>query len=65
MTLQELALDYERSARLVQERLTQLRALLKTARGDEALDLRRRVEVLSEELGDTLRTARWLHDYYR
>ncbi len=65
MTLQELSVQYQESARLLAEGLALVRAELKTARGDAALDLRRREELLAEELGDTLRTARWLRDYYR
>ena len=65
MTLEELAAQYQESARLLTQGLGELRGRLPHARGDEALELRRRMQVMAEELTDTARTARMLYDYYR
>ena len=65
MTLEELALQYRESAHLLTQGLGELRDKLPQARGEEALELRRRMEIMAEELADTVRIARVLHDYYR
>jgi len=65
MTLEQLAQEYQRTARLLAEGLSQLKAQLPQARGDHALELRRRAQVMAEELRDTVRIAQVLHDYYR
>ena len=60
----ELAGEYHRSVELLEDRLTQLKEEIKTARGPHYFDLKRRIELLRFELVDTRETERILHDYY-
>ena len=49
---------------LLEDRLTQLKEEIKTARGPDYFDLKQRIELLRFELVDTRETERILHDYY-
>lgn len=64
-SLQELALEYRASADLLERRLCLLGEQARTARGEQALDLERRIAVLREELREIREVTRQLSDYYR
>ena len=66
MTIPELAEEYSRSARLLRERMTELRQQRKETE-DELLRLRldRRLRPLQTMYRETRQTARYLADYYR
>ncbi len=64
MNLRQLAEEYQESAEKLTQRLAQLRRELRTARGEAALDLQRRVEVMALELADLRSLSRYLRDYY-
>ena len=64
MGIAELAGEYHRSVELLEDRLTQLKEEIKTARGPHYFDLKQRIELLRFELVDTRETERLLHDYY-
>lgn len=64
MGIAELAGEYHRSVELLEDRLTQLKEEIKTARGPHYFDLKQRIELLRFELVDTRETERILHDYY-
>ena len=55
MGIAELAGEYHRSVELLEDRLTQLKEEIKTARGPHYFDLKQRIELLRFELVDTRR----------
>ena len=66
MTLYELALEYEQSAALLRERISELERALREA-GDEPrrVQLDRRLRPLRSMYRDARAVARYLNDYYR
>ncbi len=64
MSLTQLTEEYRQTARLLEDRMALLKEQLKTARGDEAFSLQKRVELLYTELLDTRIIIRYLRDYY-
>ena len=66
MTLYELALEYEQTAALLRERISELERALREA-GDELSRARldRRLRPLRSMYRDTRAVARYLSDYYR
>lgn len=62
--LQRLAEEYRLSADLLEARMLQLQKHLAKARGQEALELRDRLDVLNQELFHTRRMRAYLSDYY-
>lgn len=68
MGMTELAGEYRRSVELLENRLTELKEEMKTARGSHYFDLKKRIEqrieLLRFEIVDTRETERILHDYY-
>ncbi len=62
--LQRLAEEYRLSADLLEARMLQLQKHLAKARGQEALELRDRLDVLNQELFHTRRMRAYLNDYY-
>ena len=62
--LQHLAEEYRLSADLLEMRMLQLQKSLATARGEEALELQQRIELLTQELFHTRRMRAYLNDYY-
>ena len=64
-TIEDLSREYDQSARLLEERLKDLRTALGTARGTAALDLQKRIDVLYLEMLDTRRTMGYLRSYYK
>ena len=66
MTLYELALEYEQTAALLRERISELERALREA-GDELSRARldRRLRPLRSMYRDTRAVARYLNDYYR
>ena len=65
MGMTELAGEYRRSVELLENRLTDLKEEIKTARGLHYFDLKKRIELLRFEIVDTRETERILHDYYK
>ena len=64
MKLGELAEEYRASAEKLDRRLSRLRQELLEARGEEALDLERRIGVMALELADLRSLSAYLRDYY-
>lgn len=64
MDISTLATQYRESADLLETRIITLKIQLKTARGDTAFLLQRRIDVLYLELLDTRRTMGYLRNYY-
>lgn len=65
MSLQEMALEYEASARLLSARLRLLRAQLRLcADREECWQLRHRIRILSEVLTQTRELSRLMAHYY-
>ena len=64
-SLNHLAQQYDRSATAIEERLSLLKERRKTARGEEAFLMDKRIELLQYELYDTRNTANYLRNYYR
>ena len=66
MTLYELSLEYEQTAAMLRERISELERALKEA-GDEQrrVQLDRRLRPLRSMYRDTRAVARYLNDYYR
>ena len=66
MTLYELSLEYEQSAALLRQRISELERALKEA-GDEPrrVQLDRRLRPLRSMYRDTRAVARYLSNYYR
>ncbi len=64
MSLTQLTEEYRQTAHLLEGRLALLKEQLKTARGEEAFSLQKRVELLYTELLDTRIIIRYLKDYY-
>ena len=64
MNLGELAEEYRASAEKLDRRLSRLRQELLEARGEEALDLERRIGVMVLELADLRSLSAYLRDYY-
>lgn len=63
MTLAQMAVSYRRSARLLQERIRELKEAEKTAETEEKSRLERRVKDLSTLYRETRETA-WLLEHY-
>ena len=64
MSLSQLTEEYRQTAQLLEDRLAQLKEELKTARGEHAFSLQKRVELLYDELLDTRIIIRYLKNYY-
>ena len=66
MTLYELALEYEQTAAILRQRISELERAQKEA-GDEQrrVQLDRRLRPLRSMYWDTRAVARYLNDYYR
>lgn len=64
MELKHLAMEYRRTADGLQQRIEALREELRTARGQEALLLQKRVELLYAELVDVRKIMGHLNNYY-
>ncbi|NBI77938.1 hypothetical protein D3Z39_03440 [Anaerotruncus colihominis] len=64
MHLISLSEEYRTAADALSKRLAELRALLKTARGDEAFSLQRRIETMRAELTDLRAVRAYLLHYY-
>ena len=64
MNLGELAEEYRASAEKLDRRLSRLRQELLEARGEEVLDLERRIGVMVLELADLRSLSAYLRDYY-
>ena len=59
-----LAKEYEQSANLLERRLKQLQQNAPSVRGLEALELQKRMELLSAELYHTRKIRSYLLHYY-
>lgn len=64
MDLQQLADEYTASAEKLLRGLERVRKLRFTARGEQALELERREEVMRQELTDLRSISRHLREYY-
>lgn len=64
-TITQLAAQYHDAADLLRTRIKCLRVRLRTARGAEALELQRRIEVLCQELTDVRVVSAHLQSYYQ
>lgn len=64
MDLRQLAEEYSESAAKLVRGLERIRAEMATARGEEALALERREEVMRLELADLRNLSRYLREYY-
>lgn len=64
MSLSQLAEEYLISADFILKRIAFLRLELTTAQGDEALKLRRRLQILYQEVRELRRLSHYLHQYY-
>lgn len=64
MDLRQLADEYTASAEKLIEGLKRIRELRHTARGELALELERREEVMRQELYDLRSVSRHLREYY-
>lgn len=64
MDLRQLAEEYNESAERLAKGLERIRERLTWARGEEALDLERREEVMRQELTDLRSLSRYLREYY-
>lgn len=64
MDLRQLAEEYGRSAERLARGLERVREQLKMARGEEALALAKREEVMRLELLDLRSLSRYLREYY-
>ena len=56
--------EYRTAADALSRRLAELRALLKTARGEEAFSLQRRIETMRAELTELRAVRAYLLHYY-
>ena len=65
MTIEELALEYGRSAALVRERIKELELAAKTADDGDRLLLEGRLRPLRTLYRETRETAQYLAQYYR
>ncbi|PWM41112.1 MAG: hypothetical protein DBX66_00335 [Clostridiales bacterium] len=63
--MERLADEYRLGADRLSERLVLLRRELRTARGETAFLLERRIETMRRELGDLRRIGGYLAGYYR
>lgn len=64
MTIQELALEYGRSAAMVRERIVELEQAMKEADEGTRFALDKRVRPLRSMYRDTRRVAHYLERYY-
>ena len=64
MTLKELARTYREQDELLQVSIKRTRALLKVARGEELLQVRRKLLILYDMSRDMKQTAYILENYY-
>ena len=64
MTLKELGSTYREQDRLLQESIKRNRALLKVAKGEEILAIRRKLLILYDMSRDTREVACILENYY-
>ena len=64
MDLRQLAEEYSESAARLARGLERVRAQMATARGEDALALERREEVMRQELTDLISLSRYLREYY-
>lgn len=64
MDLRQLAEEYKESANRLVDGLERIREQLAGARGEEALALERREEVMRQELTDLISLSRYLREYY-
>lgn len=64
MTLKELAQTYREQDELLQVSIKRTRALLKVARGEELLQVRRKLLILYDMSRDMKQTAYILENYY-
>lgn len=64
MDLRQLAEEYRESANRLVDGLEWIREQLAQARGEEALALERREEVMRQELTDLISLSRYLREYY-
>lgn len=64
MDLRQLAEEYGASAERLLQGLERIRAQKVAARGDLALELERREEVMRLELADLRSLSRYLREYY-
>ncbi len=64
MTLKELARTYREQDELLQVSIKRTRALLKVARGEELLRVRRKLLILYDMSRDMKQTAYILENYY-
>ena len=63
-SLVTLAHQYDQAATAIEERIALLKEKRKTARGEEAFLMDKRIELLQYELYDTRSTAYYLRNYY-
>lgn len=63
--MEQLAKEYRLGADQLSERLVLLRRELRTARGEAAFLLERRIETMRRELGDLRKIGGYLAGYYR
>ena len=64
MNLTALSEEYRAAADRLQERLRELRAYARTARGEEAFAAQRRIDALRAELYDPRAVMNYLRHYY-
>lgn len=64
MALKELAAEYRATADGLQNKLAQLRTEVKTARGENALRMHKRMDLLYSELLDVRKIMGYLNHYY-
>lgn len=64
MTLRQLADEYTASAEKLVRGLERIRRQRATARGELAIELERREEVMRQELTDLRSISRYLREYY-
>lgn len=62
--LSQLADEYRATCDHLQQRICYLKNQLQTARGDEAIQMRRRIDTLSGELLDLREVMTHLKNYY-
>jgi len=65
MTIEELALEYSRSAAMVRERIRELEQAMKEADDGLRLQLEGRIRPLRAIYRDTRKIARYLEHYYK
>ncbi len=64
MTLLELAAEYEADCRALEKRLSELKAELESARGNDVFLLNRKIKIYTDMLYESRYLAKYLRNYY-